>query len=149
MHMKSTGQRLLLGALVLGNCAATATADAANIDVHVQGVASGKGTVRVAVCDAATFLKKCPYNALADAHTGEVVVPVKGVPDGTYAVMVFHDENGNQRLDRNQMGIPLEGIGFSRDASAKYGPPQFSAAAVQVGAAGAPAGAPVRINLQY
>ena len=59
--------------------------------------------------------------------------------------MAYHDENDNQKLDRNEMGIPSEGYGFSNGATAKYGPPQFKAAAVTVGAAAVT----VQINLQY
>ena len=36
------------------------------------------------------------------------------IPDKTkIAVSVFHDENNNQKMDTNLVGIPKEGIGFS------------------------------------
>ena len=54
-----------------------------------------------------------------------------GLAAGTYAVMVFHDENGNGELDQNFMGIPREPLGFSQRYWAK-GPPQFSGAAFTV-----------------
>ncbi len=47
------------------------------------------------------------------------------VPAGRYAVVVGHDENGNHRMDRNALGIPSEGWGTSRDAPARFGPPDF------------------------
>jgi uncharacterized protein (DUF2141 family) len=50
------------------------------------------------------------------------------VPAGTYAVSSFHDENGNNKLDRNSLGVPSEGYGFSNDAQGTAGPPTFSQA---------------------
>ena len=49
-----------------------------------------------------------------------------------YAVAVLHDENDNAKMDFNFLGMPLEGYGFSNDASALFGPPSFSAAAFRL-----------------
>lgn len=38
-----------------------------------------------------------------------------GVPPGTYAISVMHDENDNQKLDKNFLGIPTEGYGVSNN----------------------------------
>ena len=56
-----------------------------------------------------------------------------GVIPGKYAISVYHDVNGNQRLDSNMVGIPSEPYGFSRDARGKMGPPSFDDAAFEVG----------------
>jgi uncharacterized protein (DUF2141 family) len=53
------------------------------------------------------------------------------VPAGRYAISLFHDENGNGRLDKALM-IPSEGYGFSRDAPVVMGPPSFAEAAFVV-----------------
>lgn len=51
----------------------------------------------------------------------------KGLTDGKrYAVAVYHDENENNKFDKALFGIPLEGFGFSRDASVLSGAPNFS-----------------------
>lgn len=39
----------------------------------------------------------------------------ENVPPGTYAVSVMHDENDNQKLDKNFLGIPTEGYGVSNN----------------------------------
>ncbi len=55
-------------------------------------------------------------------------IPVRGkfaecvfdnLPDGTYAVAVFQDENGNQTLDTGLFGIPKENYGFSNNIKPK------------------------------
>lgn len=48
------------------------------------------------------------------------------LPSGTYAVSLFHDEDGNGRLKTNPLGIPLEGSAASNDARGKPGPPKFA-----------------------
>jgi uncharacterized protein (DUF2141 family) len=34
---------------------------------------------------------------------------------GTYALVVHHDENDNRKLDKNALGIPVEGYGASNN----------------------------------
>lgn len=55
-----------------------------------------------------------------------------GLPPGEYAVAVFHDENANNDLDRNFLGIPSEGTGASNDAHNMFGPPSYSDARFQL-----------------
>jgi uncharacterized protein (DUF2141 family) len=123
----------LLSRCLLLSAAVAASARAATIEVHVTAVAGGKGSVNVAVCDRERFLKQCAYTASAPATNGENVIAVPGVPKGTWAVLVYQDENGNGQLDRNLLGIPKENYGFSRDAASHFGPPAFEEAAIQVG----------------
>ena len=47
------------------------------------------------------------------------------LPDGTYAVGVFHDVDGNQALSKNFLGIPEEPFGFSNNVRGRFGPPSF------------------------
>lgn len=50
------------------------------------------------------------------------------LPYGEYAVAVFHDENGNLKMDTNMFGIPKEGIGISNNAYRMMGPPYYDEA---------------------
>jgi uncharacterized protein (DUF2141 family) len=49
-------------------------------------------------------------------------------PGAEYAVAAFHDENGNDDLDRGLFGIPTEGTGASNDARGFMGPPPYDGA---------------------
>ena len=51
---------------------------------------------------------------------------------GDYAVAIYHDENGNHHFDRNFLGLPVEGYGFSNDAPTYLGPPSFGAARIAI-----------------
>jgi uncharacterized protein (DUF2141 family) len=121
--------QLFTSALLLS---AAAGAAAATVEVHVAAVAAGKGMIRVAVCDRERFLKQCAYTASSPARDGENVIAVPNVPKGSWAVLVYQDENGNAELDRNLIGIPKENYGFSRDARGRFGPPGFDDAAIEV-----------------
>lgn len=55
------------------------------------------------------------------------------LPAGTYAVSVYEDWNGNQKLDRNFMGIPREPVGVSNNPPARTGPPQFNQCSFRLG----------------
>ncbi len=57
-------------------------------------------------------------------------ITFKNLPPGSYAVAVFHDENKNNKLDTNWIGIPKEGTGASNDAKARFGPPKFKDAKI-------------------
>jgi uncharacterized protein (DUF2141 family) len=107
---------------------ANAPGEAGTLDVAVSNVRSNSGRVSVSICPESTYLKTCPYNFTAPAHTGTTIVTVTGLPFGTYAAQVFHDENDNKKVDRALFGIPKEGVGFSNDAPINFAAPKFAAA---------------------
>ena len=119
---------------------------AAELKVTLEQVATDAGYLLVAVCTPETFLRRgCPYTGRVPAATGEAQVVVRGIEPGVYAVQAFHDENGNFDLDRNFLGMPQEGMGFSNDAPMRFGPPSFDDAAIEIDAGGAA----TRLRLRY
>ncbi len=53
---------------------------------------------------------------------------------GRYALAFYHDEDGDGRFNRNLVGLPTEGYGFSRDAPATFGLPDFADVVFTAGA---------------
>ncbi|MEA5502418.1 DUF2141 domain-containing protein [Halotia wernerae UHCC 0503] len=51
---------------------------------------------------------------------------------GNYAVAVMHDQNNDLNLNRNDLGMPIEGFGFSRNPEVRTNAPKFSDAAILV-----------------
>lgn len=51
---------------------------------------------------------------------------------GTYALAAYHDEDGDGRLTRNFLGVPVEGYAFSNDPTVVLAPPAFDAVAITV-----------------
>jgi uncharacterized protein (DUF2141 family) len=69
----------------------------------------------------------------------------KNLTPGSYAVAVFHDENGDRTLNRNGAGMPLEGYGFSNNPIIRQKAPNFGQAIFLV--AGPNTG--VKIQMKY
>lgn len=65
------------------------------------------------------------------AAGGKATTEFKGLPYGEYAIKIFHDENDNEELDIGWMG-PEERYGFSNDARAMMGPPDWDDAKFSV-----------------
>ena len=40
---------------------------------------------------------------------------IENLQPGEYAAFAFHDGNGNDKVDANLVGVPIEGFGFSND----------------------------------
>lgn len=56
-------------------------------------------------------------------NTAKIII--KDIPTGKYAIAVHHDENGNNEVDTNFLGIPNEDFGASNNAKGFMGPPSF------------------------
>lgn len=51
---------------------------------------------------------------------------------GTYAVAVYHDEDGDQAFNRSGLGFPSEGFGFTNNPPTLAGLPNFSSVRLSV-----------------
>ncbi|MER3465188.1 MAG: hypothetical protein C4329_13040 [Chitinophagaceae bacterium] len=47
------------------------------------------------------------------------------IPQGTYALVLFHDVNNNGKFDKNFLGIPKEGYGASKNKLPFAAAPKF------------------------
>ena len=112
-------------------------AHGADLTVQVSDVKAGQGTIMVAVYTADGFLKKPVKGSGAAADTAGNTIVFKDLPEGDYALAVYHDANSNGKMDSNMMGIPTEDYAFSNNAVGKFGPPKFDAAKFSLPAAGA------------
>lgn len=56
----------------------------------------------------------------------------RGLPKGKYAIALFHDENADNKCNRNILGIPKEGIGFSNNCKPGLSPPSFEDCAIDI-----------------
>ena len=88
----------------------------ATLVVPVATVRSSSGTVFVALYEEGSWLIPGRFRSYrkVPARSGTVGARFEKLPPGRYAVAVFHDENGNGRIDTNFLGLPSEGYGFSR-----------------------------------
>ena len=133
-----------LGLVLAG--AVPARAGQGTVQVVVANIRNDHGLVRVSICTRQEFLKAdCSYRAAAPARRGTVTVTVPGVQPGTYAVQAWHDEFNSGHVQQDFLGIPREGVGFSRDPMLLFGPPSFNDSDFQVG----PDGGRTGLRLRY
>lgn len=100
--------------------------NAASINITITNIKNIKGVLRVGIINKE---KDFPY----DASIGKKVpirgdsasVKFTGLTPGEYAIVVHHDENYNDKLDKNVLGVPLEGYCFSNNVKAFTTPPKF------------------------
>jgi uncharacterized protein (DUF2141 family) len=119
-HMKPIRSAAVLALFLAG------AAGAADLTVRVEDVKSAQGNIMVALYDSAdSFLKRPAKATRVAAAAGTVSVVIKDLPAGEYGIALFHDANGNGKMDSNLMGIPSEDHAFSNNARGTMGPPKF------------------------
>jgi uncharacterized protein (DUF2141 family) len=114
---------------------ALSAAGAADLTVTVSGIRNASGAVSAGIYDSASSFPK-PEEAVVvfriKARQGSVGLTVHGLAPGRYAVVAYHDENGNGRLDFDPTGAPAEGYGVSNGARNPQAPPEFAKAAFEL-----------------
>jgi uncharacterized protein (DUF2141 family) len=95
--------------------------------ILIKGFKNTEGSVRVAL-----FNKGDKYpdsdayrTSIKEVSANEELIKFEDLPYGDYAVAVIHDINNDGKLDKNLLGVPIEGYGFSNNALGKYGPPTW------------------------
>ena len=77
------------------------------------------------------------------ATKGETLVPLSKIHEGKVAIVIYHDEDSNNKLKTGLFWRPKEGFAFSNEYQPK-GPPKFSKALTNL-----IHGEPIIINLKY
>jgi uncharacterized protein (DUF2141 family) len=139
----------LLAALMLSMLPMSAAAQrpAATLEVSIHAVRNSRGVVHACLTRDSAAFPDCSRDPAALKQTVAAstrTLRFAGVAPGHYALTLFHDENGNQRLD-TLLGIPREGFGFSRNPVVRFGAPKFR----QVGVEIAPGLARQSVRMQY
>lgn len=125
-------------------CAAASPAHADDVTIALQGAKKNAGSIVLCL-----WAKE---DGFPDCESGKavkrIVVPVNAatarfdnVAPGTYAVSAFHDANGNNKLDSNFLGLPLEAVGMSNNPKLN-GPPRFKPARFKVAG-------PTKISIRF
>lgn len=101
------------------------------LTVTVSGLKPLQGDLYISLHNRPEYFQ-VPDSALIKARISvneetETII-IDNVPEGRYAVAIYHDENLNAMMDANEMGIPKEGYGFSTK-NKMAGRPKFEQAA--------------------
>jgi uncharacterized protein (DUF2141 family) len=121
---------LLIG--IAGQAAGNEDAGKGTLKVTINGFNNEKGDAKMTIFDSRESFRGGGAGirgAALPIKAGKVEWALTDLPFGTYAVKVFHDENGNGKVDKNSLGMPREQYGFSNNARGSFGPPDYDKAA--------------------
>lgn len=137
MHRRSFARWIALGLALAGLGAAGAHASATGeVVVRMRGFRSDRGRAYVAL-----WRKPEGFPGHPPPEAPSRVVPIgkstaearfEALAPGSFAVTVFHDENDDSELEENFLGIPREGVGFSRNVKPRFRAPRYREAELQL-----------------
>ena len=106
------------------------------VKVIITGIENTDGNVEIGIYNSketfSVFGKEIQGAKVKPIKTGSLNYTFENLLDGTYAIAVWHDENGNQKMDKNLFGVPKENYGFSKNIFGTFGPPDFEEVSFKV-----------------
>ncbi len=107
--------------------------------VNISGFPSSDGFAMVALHNSEESYKGGETETIAKTKTRVVdqkaQVIFTNLSYGSYGVSLYHDENVNEKMDKNAMGIPKEAYGFSNNAKGFFGKPSYKDVVFQLNSA--------------
>lgn len=121
---------VFLGSLTVSNSAIANLQGALTVDVN--GVRDQRGQLCIKLFRGSRGFPNGDESAIRRQCVKITENPVRftyrGLAAGSYAVAVFHDANGDGKLNRNAAGMPTEGFGFSNNPVVRQSAPRFGQA---------------------
>ncbi|ARV62876.1 hypothetical protein BZZ01_05905 [Nostocales cyanobacterium HT-58-2] len=118
------------------------------LTVEIDGLRNRQGQVCLSLFTSGRGFPSNSSNAVQNQCTAITATPLfitfKNLQPGSYAVAVLHDANSDNKANRNGLGIPVEGFGFSENPVILTGPPKFNDAAFLV--AGSTTNIQIKLN---
>lgn len=111
-----------------------ATSQASELALTIDGFQNDRGSALIALVNSRKTFEdrndELPSykSARVNIVNGKAQYLFRSVPQGEYAIKIFHDQNDNQHLDKGFLGIPTEDYGFSNNVSGTFGPPDYDEA---------------------
>ena len=93
-----------------------------SLEMEINNLESNKGPIYIRILDEnenPVIVGTSPVINFSSEISFDSISP------GKYAIQFFHDENENQKMDFNLIGIPKEKFGSSNDVKPILGPPKF------------------------
>ncbi len=128
--------RSLLAASLLSGLLNPSWATDPQLIVNLHGISDATGQLRVSLyAEPASFRKeeKALRLLTQPAAQGDARFVFPDLPPGRYAVMAYHDENADNKLNLRFGMFPTEGYGLSNNPKV-MGPPKFADSAFEIAA---------------
>ncbi len=124
--------RLLISGFMISSIAGAwgLQTQAQSVNVTVTNIKNTKGQIIIAVFkDEQGFKDEKPVSRKKfpkSAVTNGVLKVTMDVPAGTYGMALVDDENNSDKMEKNMLGIPKEGVGFSNFYLSGLSKPTFN-----------------------
>jgi len=103
------------------------------IEVNINNLDNDDGNVKVGLYnEKASFLEATYKSDVVKISKKSAATTFTNVPDGIYAVSIFHDEDNDGKLNMFMGTIPTEDYGCSNNAKGMFGPPKWEDAKFEV-----------------
>lgn len=103
---------------------------ASSLNIEIDGLKDRKGQICLSLFANGRGFPSRGDSALKNQcvkiTAAPLLVTFRNLQPGSYAVAVLHDANNDRQANRNGLGIPIEGFGFSKNPAILTGPPKFS-----------------------
>ena len=115
-------------AFLFSNCICLFLRAQNQVKADVENFENNKGICQACIFQSAASFEKMQALQCVNATVKDnrASFSFTNLPDGTYAIFVFHDVNRNNKMDRNFLGIPKEGYGASNNKLPFAAAPKFS-----------------------
>jgi len=90
------------------------------LEIKINGLKNNQGQILLEFQDEKTGSIKGFSQEIVN---NQCIITIDNLSPGKYTFKYFHDENSNEKIDVNWLGIPKEGYGFSNNAKGTFGPP--------------------------
>ncbi len=114
-------KRILL-LLVWLTCSSANIFSQITLTVEITGLKNNTGNIMLQLLDEN---HKIISQQMKPANDKESNFIIKDLKPSRYAVQYFHDENLSMEMEKNSLGKPLEGYGFSNNVTAPFSMPPF------------------------
>jgi len=103
------------------------------VEVTMTQFDNNNGIARVGLYNQANdFLDKAFLAQEATISNEKATVVFNDIPDGTYAISMFHDEDNDGKMKMRMGFIPAEDYACSNNAKGLFGPPKWDDAKFEV-----------------
>lgn len=93
-----------------------------SLEIEINNLQSNNGPIYIRILDQNENPVIVGTSSVVNYSTK---ISFDSISTGKYAIQFFHDENENQKMDFNLIGIPKEKFGSSNDVKPVLGPPKF------------------------
>ncbi len=116
----------------------SATLPAADLQITIENITEARGLIRAGLFSDPKSFNKVDHdrsrgNNWEVVRTGKSTFVIKDIPPGVYAIALYHDVDGDDKLAQGRFGIPKEPWGHSLNPPIRLRAPRWEECAFALG----------------